>query len=177
MAKKITKKLKLQIPGGKATPAPPVGPALGQAGINIGDFVTKFNTATAQMIGDVIPVEITVFEDRTFTFILKVSPASRLILKAAGVEKGSAVPHKTKVANITMAQVKEIATTKMSDLNANDIDAAALIIAGTARSMGIIPSAGKRWRVFQLSMYSALPMNRVGRDTDNMSTTVSKNEM
>jgi large subunit ribosomal protein L11 len=119
--KKVTGFIKLQIQAGAATPAPPVGPALGQHGVNI-------------------PVEITVYEDRSFDFITKTPPASRLILKAAGIEKGSAVPHKNKVANITMAQVKEIATTKMADLNANDIDAAAKIIAGTARSMGITVS-------------------------------------
>ena len=137
MAKKITKKLKLQIPGGKATPAPPVGPALGQAGINIGDFVTKFNTATAQMIGDVIPVEITVFEDRTFTFILKVSPASRLILKAMGKDKASQKPGTQKAGSITKAQVREIAEKKMPDLNATSIEGAMKIIEGTARSSGI----------------------------------------
>ena len=137
MAKKITKKLKLQIPGGKATPAPPVGPALGQAGINIGDFVTKFNTATAQMIGDVIPVEITVFEDRTFTFILKVSPASRLILKAMGKDKASQKPGTQKAGSITKTQVREIAEKKMPDLNAASIEAAMKIIEGTARSMGV----------------------------------------
>lgn len=137
MAKKITKKLKLQIAGGKATPAPPVGPALGQAGINIGDFVQKFNAATATMMGDVIPVEITVYEDRTFTFILKVSPASRLILKAIGKDKGALKPGSQKAGVLTKAQVREIAEKKMPDLNAASIEAAMKTIAGTARSMGI----------------------------------------
>ena len=135
--KKVTGMIKLQIQAGAANPAPPIGPALGQHGVNIMEFCTAYNNATADQRGNVVPVEITVYEDRSFTFITKTPPASRLILKAAGVEKGSAVPHKTKVANITMAQVKEIATTKMADLNANDIEAAAKIIAGTARSMGI----------------------------------------
>ena len=121
-----------------ATPAPPVGPALGQHGVNIMDFVKAYNDATASQKGQIIPVEITVFEDRTFTFITKTPPASRLILKAAGIEKGSPVPHKQKVATISKAQVQEIAKVKMADLNANDIDAASLIIAGTARSMGVI---------------------------------------
>jgi large subunit ribosomal protein L11 len=132
--KKITALIKLQIQAGAATPAPPVGPALGQHGVNIMEFVKAYNAATESQKG---PVEISVYEDRSFTFITKTPPASRLILKAAGVEKGSAIPHKTKVANITMAQVQEIAKIKMEDLNANDIDAASKIIAGTARSMGI----------------------------------------
>ncbi|MFZ2228046.1 MAG: 50S ribosomal protein L11 [Candidatus Nanopelagicaceae bacterium] len=135
--KKITAMIKLQIQAGAATPAPPVGPALGQHGVNIMDFVKQYNAATESQKGQIIPVEISVYEDRTFTFVTKTPPASRLILKAAGVEKGSAVPHKTKVASITKSQVQEIAKTKMEDLNANDIDAASLIIAGTARSMGI----------------------------------------
>ena len=138
--KKVTGFIKLQIQAGAATPAPPVGPALGQHGVNIMEFVKAYNAATEQHKGQIIPVEITVYEDRSFDFITKTPPASRLILKAAVIEKGSAVPHKNKVANITMAQVKEIATTKMADLNANDIDAAAKIIAGTARSMGITVS-------------------------------------
>jgi large subunit ribosomal protein L11 len=137
MAKKITKKLKLQIPGGKANPAPPVGPALGQAGVNIGDFVSKFNAATASMMGDIIPVVITVYEDRSFTFELKTPPASRLILKAMNKEKGSGKNTTAKIGSITKAQLKEIAEKKMVDLNANDIDAAMSIIAGTARSMGV----------------------------------------
>ncbi len=137
MAKKITKKLKLVIPAGKANPAPPVGPALGQAGVNIGDFVRRFNEATIQMIGDVIPVEISVYEDRSFDFILKTSPASNLILKALGKEKGSGKNKATKIGIITDKQLTEIAEKKITDLNANDIDAAKKIIAGTARSMGV----------------------------------------
>ena len=139
--KKVSGFIKLQIQAGAATPAPPVGPALGQHGVNIMEFVKAYNAATESQKGQIIPVEITVYEDRTFDFITKTPPASRLILKAAVVEKGAPIPHKTNVANITMAQVKEIATTKMADLNANDIEAAAKIIAGTARSMGITVSA------------------------------------
>jgi large subunit ribosomal protein L11 len=135
--KKLAAIIKLQINAGAATPAPPVGPALGQHGVNIMEFVKAYNAATESQKGQVIPVEISVYEDRSFTFVTKTPPASRLILKAAGVEKGSAIPHKTKVASITAAQVREIATTKMPDLNANDLEAASLIIAGTARSMGI----------------------------------------
>jgi large subunit ribosomal protein L11 len=135
--KKIAGLIKLQIQAGAATPAPPVGPALGQHGVNIMDFCKQYNAETESQRGNVVPVEITVYEDRSFTFITKTPPAARMILKAAGVEKGSGEPHKTKVANITQAQVREIAQTKMADLNANDIDAAAKIIAGTARSMGI----------------------------------------
>ncbi|MEQ1561622.1 MAG: 50S ribosomal protein L11 [Nitrospira sp.] len=137
MAKKITKKLKLVIPAGKATPAPPTGPALGQAGVAIGEFVKQFNDATQKMIGDVVPVEITVYEDRTFTFVLKTPPASNLILKALGKEKGSGKNAVSKVGSITKAQLKEIAEKKMPDLNANDIEAAMKIIAGSARSMGV----------------------------------------
>ena len=137
MAKKVLTLIKLQIPGGQANPAPPVGPALGQHGVNIMEFCKQYNAATEAQRGNVIPVEITVYEDRTFTFVTKTPPAARLILKAAGVDKGSGEPHKTKVATISQAQVREIAESKMQDLNANDIDAAAKIIAGTARSMGI----------------------------------------
>jgi large subunit ribosomal protein L11 len=137
MAKKAVKKLKLQIPAGKANPAPPVGPALGQAGVNIGQFVTQFNEATKDLGGDIIPVEISVYEDRSFDFILKTSPASRLILKAAGVEKGSGKNVTKKAGKITKQQVREIAEKKMDDLNANDVEAAMKIIEGTARSMGI----------------------------------------
>ena len=137
MAKKITAYIKLQVPSGKANPAPPIGPALGQHGVNIMEFCKAYNAATEAQRGNVIPVEITVYEDRSFTFITKTPPAARLILKAAGVDKGSPTPHTVKVASITQAQVREIAEMKMDDLNANDIDAAALIIAGTARSMGI----------------------------------------
>ena len=135
--KKIAGLIKLQIQAGQATPAPPVGPALGQHGVNIMDFCKQYNAATETQRGNVIPVEITVYEDRSFTFITKTPPAARLILKAAGVDKGSGEPHKTKVASISQAQVREIAESKMADLNANDIDAASKIIAGTARSMGI----------------------------------------
>jgi large subunit ribosomal protein L11 len=135
--KKIAGLIKLQIQAGAATPAPPVGPALGQHGVNIMDFCKQYNAETESQRGNVIPVEITVYEDRSFSFITKTPPAARMILKAAGVEKGSGEPHKTKVASITGAQVREIAQTKMADLNANDIEAAAKIIAGTARSMGI----------------------------------------
>ncbi|HVT19811.1 MAG TPA: 50S ribosomal protein L11 [Mycobacteriales bacterium] len=135
--KKIAGLIKLQIQAGAATPAPPVGPALGQHGVNIMDFCKQYNAETESQRGNVVPVEITVYEDRSFSFITKTPPAARMILKAAGVEKGSGEPHKTKVASITGAQVREIAQTKMADLNANDIEAAAKIIAGTARSMGI----------------------------------------
>ena len=137
MAKKITKKLKLQIPAGKATPAPPVGTALGPAGINIGDFVNKFNEATRPMMGDIIPVEISVYEDRSYDFILKTPPASRLILKAIGKEKASGKNLVSKAGTITKAQIKEIAEKKKPDLNANDEAAAMRIIEGTARSMGV----------------------------------------
>jgi len=135
--KRLAAIIKLQIQAGAATPAPPVGPALGQHGVNIMEFCKAYNAATESQRGQIIPVEISVFEDRSFTFITKTPPAARLILKAAGVEKGSAVPHKDKVARVTREQVREIAQTKMADLNANDLDAAEKIIAGTARSMGI----------------------------------------
>ena len=138
--KKIAGLIKLQIQAGAATPAPPVGPALGQHGVNIMDFCKQYNAETESQRGNVVPVEITVYEDRSFTFITKTPPAARMILKAAGVEKGSGEPHKTKVATISGAQVREIAQTKMADLNANDIEAASKIIAGTARSMGITVS-------------------------------------
>ena len=136
--KKVTGLIKLQIQAGAANPAPPIGPALGQHGVNIMEFCKAYNAATESQRGNVIPVEISVYEDRTFDFKLKTPPAARLLLKAAGVPKGSGEPHKTKVATVTMDQVREIAKTKQEDLNANDIDAAAKIIAGTARSMGII---------------------------------------
>ncbi|MFE3100836.1 50S ribosomal protein L11 [Nocardia tengchongensis] len=135
--KKVSGLIKLQIQAGAANPAPPVGPALGQHGVNIMEFCKAYNAATESQRGNVIPVEITVYEDRTFDFKLKTPPAARLLLKAAGIQKGSAEPHRNKVAQITMDQVREIAKTKQEDLNANDIDAAAKIIAGTARSMGI----------------------------------------
>jgi len=137
MAKKITKKIKLQIQAAKATPAPPLGPALGQAGINIGDFVTKFNAATQKMAGDKVGVVITVYEDRSYDFIVKTPPATGLILKAAGVEKGSGKNAVTKVGKITKAQALEIAKKKMVDLNSKDDQGAINIIAGSARSMGI----------------------------------------
>ncbi|NNH75375.1 50S ribosomal protein L11 [Nocardia uniformis] len=135
--KKVSGLIKLQIQAGAANPAPPVGPALGQHGVNIMEFCKAYNAATESQRGNVIPVEITVYEDRSFDFKLKTPPAARLLLKAAGVQKGSAEPHRNKVATVTMDQVREIAKTKQEDLNANDIDAAAKIIAGTARSMGI----------------------------------------
>ncbi|MEK7531768.1 MAG: 50S ribosomal protein L11 [Patescibacteria group bacterium] len=137
MAKKVVKKLKLQIAAGKATPAPPVGPALGQAGINIGDFVSKFNEATRPMMGDIVPVEISVFEDRTYAFVLKTPPATNLLLKAAGIEKGSGKNASKKAGSVTKAQLREIAEKKMPDLNAHDIEQAMKIIAGSARSAGI----------------------------------------
>ncbi|ATG54112.1 MULTISPECIES: 50S ribosomal protein L11 [Brachybacterium] len=135
--KKIASVIKLQIQAGQATPAPPVGPALGAAGVNMMEFVKAYNDRTADMRGNIVPVEITVYEDRSFTFITKTPPAAELIKKAAGLQKGSAVPHTDKVGKITQAQVREIAETKMPDLNANDMDAAAKIVEGTARSMGI----------------------------------------
>lgn len=137
MAKKISKVVKLQVAAGKATPAPPVGPALGQAGVNIMAFVKDFNDRTAKQVGLIIPVEITVFEDRSFTFICKTPPAAVLLKKAAGLEKASGEPNKNKVGKVTKAQVKEIAETKMPDLNANTVETAMRLIEGTARSMGI----------------------------------------
>jgi large subunit ribosomal protein L11 len=135
--KKLAAIIKLQIKAGAANPAPPVGPALGQHGVNIMEFCKQYNAATESQRGQIVPVEISVYEDRSFTFVTKTPPAARLLLAAAGVEKGSGEPHTKKVAKVTMAQVREIAQTKMEDLNANDIDQAAKIIAGTARSMGI----------------------------------------
>ena len=137
MAKKISKVVKLQVAAGKATPAPPVGPALGQAGVNIMAFVKDFNDRTAKQMGLIIPVEITVFEDRSFTFICKTPPAAVLLKKAAGIETASGEPNKTKVGKVTKAQVKEIAETKLPDLNANTVEAAMRMVEGTARSMGI----------------------------------------
>jgi large subunit ribosomal protein L11 len=136
-AKKLAAIIKLQIQAGAATPAPPVGPALGQHGVNIMEFCKAYNAATESQRGQVVPVEISVYEDRSFTFITKTPPASKLILAAAGIEKGSGEPHKTKVARLSRAQVRAIAEQKMPDLNANDLDAAEKIIAGTARQMGI----------------------------------------
>jgi len=145
MAKQIVAKIKVQAPGGKATPAPPIGPALGQHGVNIGQFVTQFNAATKHMDGMICPCEITVYKDKSFDFVVKSPPASALLVKAAKplaagaaiVEKGSGVPNREKVGRVTQADLKKIAETKLKDLNATDIDAAARIIAGTARSMGI----------------------------------------
>lgn len=137
MSKKITKKIKLQIQAAKATPAPPLGPALGQAGINIGDFVTKFNAATAKMAGDKVGVAITVYEDRSYDFVVKTPPVTGLILKAAGVEKGSGANAKTKAGKITRAQALEIGKKKLADLNAKDDEGIINIVAGSARSMGI----------------------------------------
>ena len=135
--KKVTGLIKLQIQAGAANPAPPIGPALGQHGVNIMEFCKAYNAATESQRGNVVPVEITVYEDRSFTFITKTPPAAELIKKAAGLSKGSSVPNKDKVGKLTKDQVREIAQTKMEDLNANDVQAAAKIIAGTARSMGI----------------------------------------
>ena len=137
MARKVLTLIKLQVPGGQANPAPPVGPALGQHGVNIMEFCKAFNAQTQQDIGTIIPVEITVFEDRSFDFITKTPPAAVLIREALGIEKGSGEPNREKVGKISAAQVRQIAERKMPDLNANDIDQAAKIIAGTARSMGI----------------------------------------
>ena len=137
MAKKIMTVIKLQCPAGKANPAPPVGPALGQHGVNIMEFCKAFNEKTAAQMGDIIPVEITVYQDRSFTFICKTPPAANLLLKALGLEKGSGQPNKAKVGAITQSQLNEIARKKMADLNANSVETAAKIIAGTARSMGI----------------------------------------
>lgn len=137
MAKPVKAHIKLQIPAGQATPAPPVGPALGQHGVNIGEFVKQFNAATQQSAGEIIPVEITIYEDRSFEFKLKTPPASDMLRRAAGVEKGSGETPKTKAGKVTKAQVREIAERKMQDLNADTIEAAMKIIEGTARSMGI----------------------------------------
>jgi large subunit ribosomal protein L11 len=137
MAKKAVKKLKLVIPAGKATPAPPIGPALGQAKINIGEFVTRFNEGTKAMMGDIVPVEISVYDDRTFDMVFKTPPASALILKAIGKEKGSGKAPSEKAGTITKAKIREIAEKKLKDLNANDIEAAMKIIEGSARSMGV----------------------------------------
>ena len=138
MAKEIKAKIKLQCPGGQATPAPPVGPALGQHGLNIGQFVKQFNDRTRDQMGMIIPVEISIYEDRSFTFITKTPPAAVLIRRAIGLPKGSGEPNREKVGTISRAQLEEIAQTKMEDLNANDMDAAVNMIAGTARSMGVV---------------------------------------
>lgn len=137
MAKEVTGKIKLQAPGGKATPAPPIGPALGQHGVNIGQFVQQFNERTREMNGMIVPIEITVYSDRSFEFIVKSPPAAVLLKKEAGLEKGSGVPNKDKVGKVTKAQVRKISETKINDLNAFDLDHADRIIEGTARSMGI----------------------------------------
>ncbi len=137
MAKKIVKKIKVQATGGKATPAPPLGPVLGQAGVNIGEFVSQFNEKTRDRMGEVVPIELNVYDDRSFDFITKTSPASRLILKAIGKDKGSSKNAVSKAGEITRAQVREIAEVKMQDLSANDIEAAMKIIEGTCRSMGV----------------------------------------
>ena len=141
MAKKVINELKLQIPGGQANPAPPVGPALGQAGVNIMEFCKAFNAETGEMNGTMIPVVITVYEDRSFSFITKQPPAAVLIKEALNLQSGSAVPQLDKVGNLTSAQLREIAEKKMPDLNANDVEAAMEIIAGTARSMGVTVDA------------------------------------
>jgi large subunit ribosomal protein L11 len=137
MAKELKVKVKLQCPGGSATPAPPVGPALGQHGVNIGEFVKRFNDATQSMRGTMIPVIISIYSDRSFDFITKSPPAAELLKQAAGIAKGSATPHTDKVGKVTKAQVKKIAETKLKDLNARDVDAAMKIVMGTARSMGV----------------------------------------
>lgn len=136
-AKKVVAVVKLQLNAGKANPAPPVGPALGQHGVNIMGFCKEYNAQTASQVGTVIPVEISIYEDRSFTFVLKTPPASVLIKKALGLEKGSAKPHKDKVGKLTRVQLKEIAESKMKDLNANDVEAAMQMIAGTAKNMGV----------------------------------------
>lgn len=138
--KKVVGKIKLQIPAGKANPAPPIGPALGQHGVNIMQFCKEYNAKTQDQTGMIVPVEITVYEDRSFDFVLKTPPAAVLLLKAAGIEKGSAQPNKNKVANLTRAQIKEIAKVKMPDLNATSLEAAESMVIGTARNMGITVS-------------------------------------
>lgn len=138
MAKKVKALIKLQVPAGKANPAPPVGPALGQHGVNIMEFVKKYNEQTADQMGMIVPVEITVYEDRSFTFITKTPPAKTLLLKEAGLPKGSGEPNTRKVGNVTKDQIRKVAEIKMPDLNANDIDNAMRIIEGTARSMGLV---------------------------------------
>jgi large subunit ribosomal protein L11 len=138
MAKKVMALIKLQIPAGQATPAPPVGPALGQHGVNIMEFCKAYNERTQAQQGDIVPVEITVFEDRSFTFVTKTPPAARLLLKAANLDKGSGVPNRTKVGTISRDKVREIAEAKMADLNAIDVEGATKIIEGTARSMGLV---------------------------------------
>lgn len=137
MAKKLVKQIKVQAPGGRATPAPPLGPVLGQAGINIGEFVNQFNEQTREQMGEIVPAVISVYDDRSFTFVLKTSPASQLILKAIGKDKGSGKTPSSKIGTLTQAQLREIAEKKMPDLNAASVEAAMKTIAGTARSMGV----------------------------------------
>jgi len=137
LAKKVVAVVKLQLPAGKATPAPPVGPALGQHGVNIMAFCKEYNAQTAHMVGDIVPVEVTIYSDRSFTFVLKTPPVSTLLKKAAGIEKGSSEPNRKKVGKVTRQQVREIAQLKLKDLNTNDIEAAMRIVEGTARSMGM----------------------------------------
>jgi len=137
LAKKVVAVVKLQLPAGKATPAPPVGPALGQHGVNIMAFCKEYNAQTAHMVGDIVPVEVTIYSDRSFTFVLKTPPVSTLLKKAAGIEKGSSEPNRRKVGRVTRQQIREIAQLKLKDLNTNDIEAAMRIVEGTARSMGI----------------------------------------
>ncbi len=137
MAKKVIAVVKLQLPAGKATPAPPVGPALGQHGVNIMAFCKEYNAQTAHMAGDIVPVEVTIYSDRSFTFVLKTPPVSTLLKKAAGIEKGSSEPNRRKVGKVTRQQIREIAQMKLKDLNTTDIEAAMRIVEGTARSMGI----------------------------------------
>ena len=138
--KKLVRTFTLQLPAGQATPAPPVGPALGQHGVNIMEFVKRYNAETESQRGDIVPAQISVYEDRTFTFVLKTPPAARLLIKAAGVQKGSGVPHREKIGKISRDQVRDIANTKLPDLNANDIESAMKIVEGTARSMGVTVS-------------------------------------
>ncbi len=138
MAKELTAKVKLQLPGGQATPAPPVGPALGQHGVNLGEFVRRFNDATKTQNGTIIPVIVSVYKDRSFDFIMKTPPAAVLLKQAAGIAKGSADPLKEKVGNVTLAQVRDIAKRKLPDLNTDDVERAVKIVLGTARSMGIV---------------------------------------
>ena len=144
MAKEVTAKVKLQCPGGRATPAPPVGPALGQHGVNIGQFITMFNDRTKELNGMIVPIEITVYQDRTFDFIVKSPPAAVLLKQAAGIAQGSGTPHTEIVGRVTLAQVREIAERKIEDLNAADMDGAMRIVAGTARSMGIAVEGDER---------------------------------
>ena len=170
--KKVAGLIKLQIQAGQANPAPPIGPALGAHGVNIMEFCKAYNAATESQRGNVIPVEITVYEDRSFTFITKTPPAAELIKKAAGVPKGSATPHTVKVASLTQAQVREIAESKMPDLNATDVEAAAKIIAGTARSMGLTVEAGGPRR--PAGSLNSTPIENRGRASRGPNTTTAR---